>query len=264
MDEMKKSLSPPLLSILIAAGAWPQGHQPMPPDAQPAFEAASIKPTPPDAQRTFISMGRGDSNLFSSSNHSVKQLIAFAYLLHSSQVIGGPPWAENDRYDIMGKPDAPGLPNIAQFQGMVRRLLTDRFGLTFHRERKNLAVYAMTIAKGSAKILKSENSSMYPVFGTNGPPGALAIRNMSMTSFAEYAQSRFLDKPVVDETGLDGRYDFQLHWQPGLAADVPPSDAEPLPDIFIAFQQQLGLKLQATRAAANTLVIDKVEKPTAN
>jgi uncharacterized protein (TIGR03435 family) len=259
-----KSLFPPLLAILTISGAWPQSHQPMPSDAQPAFEVATIKPTPPDAQRSFISMGRGGSNLFSSSNHSVKQLIAFAYLLHSSQVIGGPAWAENDRYDIMGKPDAPGLPNIAQFQGMVRRLLTDRFGLTFHRDKKNLAVYMMIIAKGGAKILKSENSSMYPVFGTNGPPGALAIRNMSMTSFAEYVQSRFLDKPVMDQTGLDGRYDFQLHWQPGLAADVPPSDAEPLPDIFAAFQHQLGLQLQATRAAADTLVIDKVEEPGAN
>ncbi len=237
----------------------------MPPDAQPAFEVATIKSSSPDAQRSFISMGRGDSNLFSSSNHTVKQLIAFAYLLHSSQVIGGPAWAENDRYDIMGKPDAQGLPNIAQFQGMVRKLLNDRFGLTFHREKKILAVYTMTIAKGGGKIPKSENSSIYPVFwGANGPPGALAIRNMSMTSFAEYVQSRFLDKPVIDQTGLDGRYDFQLHWQPGLSADLPPSDVEPLPDIFTAFQQQLGLKLQATRAAADTLVIDKVEKPAAN
>jgi uncharacterized protein (TIGR03435 family) len=236
----------------------------MPPDAQPAFEVATIKPAPPDAQRRFISMGRGDSNLFSSSNHSVKQLIVFAYSLHPNQVVGGPAWAENDRYDVTGKPDAPGLPNIAQFQGMMRKLLTDRFGLTFHRERKELAVYAITIAKGGAKIPKSENSSMYPVFGTSGPPGALVVRNMSMTSFAQYVQSRFLDKPVVDQTGLDGRYDFQLNWQPGLMADVPPSDADPLPDIFTAFQQQLGLKLQAIRAAADTLVIDKVEKPGAN
>ena len=68
----------------------------------------------------------------------------------------------------------------------------------------------------------------------------------------------------MDQTALEGRYDFQLHWQPGFTADIPPSDAEPLPDIFTAFQQQLGLKLQATRAAADTLVIDKVEKPTAN
>jgi uncharacterized protein (TIGR03435 family) len=259
-----KSLFLPLLAILTASGAWPQSREPMPPDAQPAFEVATIKPTPADAQRSFISMGRGDSNLFSSSNHSVKQLIAFAYMLHSSQVVGGPAWAENDRFDIMGRLDAPGLPNIAQFQGMVRKLLTDRFGLTFHRDKKNLAVYALTVDKGGAKIIKSENSSMYPVFGVSGPPGALAIRNMSMTGFAEYVQSRFLDKPVVDQTGIDGRYDFQLHWQPRLATDVPPSDAEPLPDIFIAFQQQLGLKLQATRAPADTLVIDKVEKPGAN
>ena len=62
-----------------------------------------------------------------------------------------------------------------------------------------------------------------------------------------------------------GRYDFQLHWQPDLAAGVPTTpDAEPLPDIFTAFQQQLGLRLQATRAVADTLVIDKVERPTAN
>ena len=209
-------------------------------------------------------MGRGGSNLFSSSNHTVKNLINFSYRLHLDQVVGGPPWAGIDRYDVTGKPDTPGLPNIVQFQDMVQKLLADRFGLTFHREKRELAVYTLTIVKGGPKLPKSENSSMHPVFGTSGPPGALAIRNMTMTSFAEYVQSRFLDRPVVDQTGLDGRYDFQLHWQPSLTTEAPSSDAEPLPDIFTAFQQQLGLKLQATRAPADVLVIDKVEKPTAN
>jgi hypothetical protein len=74
-----KYFVPPILAILITSGAWPsQSHQPMPPDAQPAFEVATI------------SMGRGGGNLFSSSNHSVKDLIAFAYLLHPNQIVGGP------------------------------------------------------------------------------------------------------------------------------------------------------------------------------
>jgi uncharacterized protein (TIGR03435 family) len=227
-------------------------------DAQPAFEVAAIKPTPPGVERSFISMGRGGGNLFSSSSHSLKDLIVFAYLLHRNQIIGGPAWAENERYDVTGKPDTLGLPNVAQFQAMVRSLLTDRFGLTFHREKKELAVYTITIVNSEAKMAKSENSAMLPVFGSNGP-GVLAIRNMTMTSFAEYIRSRFLDRPVVDQTGLNGRYDFQLHWEPDLAAGVPAaSDVEPLPDIFTAFQQQLGLRLRATRAAAGMLVIDKV------
>jgi uncharacterized protein (TIGR03435 family) len=259
-----KCLFRPMLAILITFCAWSQNRQPMPPDAQPAFDVATIKPTAPDAQKHFISMGRGGSNLFSSSGQSVKQLIAFSYAVHPNQVVGGPAWADNDRYDVTGKPDAPGLPSIAQFQGMVRKLLTNRFGLTFHREKKEVAVYAITIANGGAKIPKSDNSSMYPVFVNGGPPGALVVRNMSMTSFAEYVQARYLDKPVVDQTGLDGRYDFQLHWQPALTADTPQSDADTLPDIFAAFRQQLGLKLQATRAPADTLVIDKVEKPGSN
>lgn len=262
-----KNVLVPLVAISLTAGGWSsQSHQPMPPDAQPAFEVVSIKPTPSDAQGSSISMGRGGGNLFASTNHSVKDLIAFAYLLHPKQVIGGPAWAQDERYDVTGKPDTAGLPNVAQFQAMVRKLLTSHFGLAFHREKKELSVYTITIAKGGAKepkAPKSRNSGTLPVFGSNSP-GVLTIQNMTMTSFAEYVQSRFLDKPVVDRTGLEGRYDFQLRWQPDLAAAVPAPDAEPLPDIFTAFQQQLGLRLGAAKAPADTLVIDRLDRPAAN
>ena len=165
-----KYFVPPILAILITSGAWPsQNHQPMPPDAQPAFEVATIRPSRPDVQKSFISMGRGGGNLFSSSNHSVKDLIAFAYLLHPNQIVGGPAWAENERYDVTGKPDTPGLPNVAQFQVMMRSLLTDRFGLTFHRRKKELAVYTITTVDSGAKMPKSDNSAMLPFLGATAP-----------------------------------------------------------------------------------------------
>jgi uncharacterized protein (TIGR03435 family) len=155
---------------------------------------------------------------------------------------------------------------------MVQKLLTDRFKLTFHREKKELAVYAITVAKGGPKLTKSEGDP-------NGLPGLffrglgnLPAINATMTDFAGVMQGAVLDRPVVDQSGLTGRWDFTLTWTPdefqfgGAAARMPPpanNGAAP-PDLFTAFQEQLGLKLESTKAPAEVLVIDSVSKPSEN
>jgi uncharacterized protein (TIGR03435 family) len=260
-----------------AETAWTIPEPPPPPkmmpaDAKPVFDVSTIKPSKPDARGTSILVGRGGSNLFTTTNTTLKDLITFAYGLHARQVSGGPAWIENERYDLTGKPDQAGVPNVSQLQAMVQKLLTERFGLTFHREKKELSVYAITVAKSGLKLNKTENSTgNLPGFGGRGP-GSIAVRNSNMADFAGFLQGRILDRPVVDQTALTDRYDFTLKWTPDTAQPPAPgqpappavTDADAPPDLFAAFQQQLGLKLESTKAPVDVMVIDKVEKPSEN
>jgi uncharacterized protein (TIGR03435 family) len=243
----------------------------MPADATPEFEVATIKPSTPDERTSFL-VNR--SGMLNATNTSVSDLIKFAYDVHSKQ-IKGPAWIGSEKYAITGKPDVEGTPSIKQLKLMVQKLLADRFHITVHREKKELAVYAIGVGKTGPKIEKNDsNPNGLPGFG--GGPRGLRVMNATMREFAEFLQSRILDQPVVDQTGLgSARYNLILKWtpdgsqpQPGGAAapgtPPPADDADAPPDLFTAFQQELGLKLESTKAPVDVLVIDRVEKPTAN
>lgn len=267
--------SPLNLARATPETAWVIPEPPPPPklmaaDANPSFEVATIKPSNPDTPGSSILVGRGGGNLFTTTNTSVNDLITFAYGLHARQVTG-PTWIDSDKFDVTGKPDQAGIPNVTQLRTMVQKLLTDRFQLTFHREKKELSVYAITVAKSGPKIDKTQATGNLPGFGGRGP-GSIAVRNATMAEFAEFLQSRIVDRPAVDQTGLSERYDFQLKWTPdsaraaalGSGAPPAPSGPDDPPDLFAAFQQQLGLKLESTKAPVDVLVIDKVQKPSEN
>jgi uncharacterized protein (TIGR03435 family) len=273
---------PLTLARASAETAWaiPEPPPPpklMPPDAKPEFEVATIKPSRPEAQGSSILVGRGGQNLFTTTNTTLRDLITFAYGLHARQITGGPGWVESERYDISAKPDQPGIPNVPQLKNMVQKLLAERFQLAFHREKKELSAYAITTAKTGPKISKTQGAGSLPGFGGRGP-GAVAVRNSTMGEFADFLQSRVVDRPVVDETGLTDRYDFQLRWTPdgsppagagagANAAPVAPAAADTAdtpPDLFAAVQQQLGLKLESTKAPVEVMVIDRVQKPSDN
>jgi uncharacterized protein (TIGR03435 family) len=244
----------------------------MPADAKPTFEVATIKPSRPDAQGKSILVGRGGTNLFTTTNTTLHDLIVFAYGVHARQVSGGPGWLENDRYDLTGKPDLPGSPSVTQLKDMVQKLLVERFQLTFHNEKKELSAYAISLGKTGATMSKSEaNRGILPGFSGRGP-GNIAVRNSTMLDFAAFLQSRILDRPVVDKTGLTDRFDFSLRWTPDQAPGAagpnasppPPDNADAPPDLFTAFQQQLGLKLESTKAPVDVMVIDRAMKPSDN
>jgi uncharacterized protein (TIGR03435 family) len=247
----------------------------MPADAKPEFEVATIKPSAPESQGTSILVGRGGQNLFTTTNTTLKDLITFAYGLHARQITGGAAWVDSDRYDLSAKPDQAGIPSVNQLKNMVQKLLAERFQLTFHMEKKELSAYAITTAKTGPKISKTQATGNLPGFGGRGP-GAVAVRNATMAEFADFLQSRVVDRPVVDQSGLTDRYDFQLRWTPdgpppaaaganaGPAAPPPADTAETPPDLFAAVQQQLGLKLESTKAPVDVMVIDKVAKPSEN
>ena len=240
----------------------------MDPKLVPGYEVATIKPSNPDSQgRGFTLQGRH----LVARNFTVEGLITLAYNLHSKQVAGGPEWITTDHYDLDVLPDHEGLPSLEQARGIVRKLLTDRFGLKFHEDTKELSVYLLTVAKTGPKLTRSGSDPNSPP-GLGGPPGRMNVRNATMDEFAQVMQST-LDRPVVNQTGLTGRYDFQLRWTPDesqYGGRIPPQGtdgsaaADAPPPLFTAIQEQIGLKLEATKAPAKVMVIDQVEKPSAN
>lgn len=255
--------------------AWAIPEPPPPPrvmeaTADPAFEVSTIKPAKPEGRFSLL---LNQSGMLNTTATSLNDLIKFAYGMHPKQIVGGPSWTESERYDVTGKPDTPGIPNVPQLASMLQKLLKDRFQLKFHREKKELSVYAITVTAKGATITKADPSPLaVPGFAGGGQRG-MNVRNSTIAEFAGILQANVLDRPVVDQTGFGlTRYNFILKWTPDgqqLAAagapNAPPApDADAPPDIFTAFQQQLGLKLESTKAAVDVIVIDSVEKPSDN
>ncbi len=255
--------------------AWAIPEPPAPPrpmaaNANPAFEVATIKPSRPDQP----GMGfRVQGRRFSTINTTVGDLIAFAYGVQSRQITEGPAWLTSDKFDLSAQPDGEGQPNDSQWKLMVQKLLADRFKLSFHRDKKELSVYALSVAKGGHKLTPSAGDpNGLPGLGFGGL-GRFMARNATMADFARTMQSTAMDRPVVDQTGISGRYDFTLNWTPDEfqfpalrgpnAPPLPPSVTD-APDLFSAIQQQLGLKLDSTKGPVEVIVIDRVEKPSEN
>jgi uncharacterized protein (TIGR03435 family) len=156
---------------------------------------------------------------------------------------------------------------------MIKKLLAERFQLKFHIEKKELSVFLITVAKGGPKLTRNDSDPKgLPGLGI-GAMGNLRVRNGNMGDFAQMLQARVLDRPVINQTNLEGRYDFTMQWTPdetqfgGQGARAQAQAAEggqQNPDLFTAMQQQLGLKIEATKAPADVFVIDRVEKPSGN
>jgi uncharacterized protein (TIGR03435 family) len=255
--------------IIVAGGMFAQS-----PAARPAFDAfevATIKPTPPDYQGgRFIAMQ--SAHLFGAKNYTLKALVGAAYNLTPRAVSGGPSSIDSDRYDIVAKTPNEIRPDLDEQMSMLRKLLADRFKLTFHRERKELSVYALAVARKGPKLKQStEPPDAPPALVNRIFPGRVLLpaRNATMAQLASMMQRAVLDRPVLDKTGLSGKYDFDLEWTPGetqFGGQGPPGAPEiPLkPDLFAALQQQLGLRLEAAKGPVEVLVIDRVERPSEN
>lgn len=254
--------------------------EPLPPpkmmdsSARPQFEVATIKPSNPSQPGWGINVDR--SGVFHTRNTTLNDLMKFAYDVHPKQVIGAPAWADSDKFDLQAKPDKPGMPSVNQMKIMMQKLLEDRFSLAYHKEKRELSTYAITVAKGGLKIKKEENITV-PVPGYGGLPqrGFNAART-TIAEFASVLQAQFMDMPVIDQTGLgDVRYTFIVKFTPDPTmhpfGGAPPPEAQAAapdpdapPDLFSAMEQQLGLRMQKTKAPVDVMVIDKIEKPSEN
>jgi uncharacterized protein (TIGR03435 family) len=204
---------------------------------------------------------------------TLRDLVIFAWRVNDFQVTGGPGWVDSDRYNIDAKTEGPpsfGQDYVSLQYRRLQTLLSDRFNLTIHRETKELPVYELTLAKGGPKLQTPNCLQREPGDFTIAPGrycglvgGSMASGRLqaSGTTMANLARSlsHMLGRMVVDRTGITGEFDLRLTFAPDQ-----PDVADPGPDIFIAMQEQLGLKLESTKGPVEFLVIDHVEKPDAN
>jgi uncharacterized protein (TIGR03435 family) len=233
---------------------------PMAADANPAFEVATIKPTRPDEHGPrYNFLGRR----FSVIHASLSDLLKFSYGLQQSQIAKAQDWVNSESYDISAEPDGEGEPSIKQWESMVKRLMADRFQLKFHFEKREQAVYVLTVARTGPKLTRSESDRSASGGMGFGPPGNFGATNATMADIAEALGQGVLNRPVEDQTGLAGRFNLRLTWTPDWLATAT-ENPNPLPDFFTAIQEQLGLKLVSTKAPVDVLVIDHIERPSAN
>ncbi len=254
----------------------------------PSFEVASIKPNKTNEPQTVPQMQAGGRVTL--INRTLRYLVQFAYSslesqLHAFQVVGGPEWADTDRFDVVAKMEGspapvPATANLGRV--MMRALLEERFGLKVRTESRELPVYALVVARRDGRLgpglKRRPESDCAGNVPRQGPPdpngttplcgflsggalggqGKLTYRGVSISQLARPgALTR--DRLVIDRTALSGLFDIDLTWAVEAAAGDPSTDA---PSVFTAVQEQLGLKLEPAKAPVDVLVIDRAEKPT--
>jgi uncharacterized protein (TIGR03435 family) len=251
------------LTCVLAAQAQDIATPPLKPmarDADPAFEVAAIKPSDPnDRNQGFRLKGRR----ISIEAETMTGLICFAYSIHKTQIVNAPQWFEDQPWDIAGVPDLDGAPNWKQYRRMLQKLLATRYGLVMHHDKRELSVYAITVTKGGPRLerSKSDPDALSDQSGHGeGHAQYMKFTNDSMADFAE-TMELMVDRPVVDQTNLSGRYDFSLLWTPDVIRDAQTDAA---PGLFTAVQEQLGLKLAAMHLPTDVLVIEAATRPTQN
>ena len=267
---------PLLLERATPETAWtiptpPPRLPPMAADADPSFEVATVKPSQPDKPGKAF---RVQGSHFSTFNTTLTDLMTFAYGVQQKQIINAPEWMDKDKWDIEAQPDVPGAPNDRQVKSMVKKLLADRFQLKITNDRKEMPAYVLTVSKSGNKMTKNDSGGALPgLFFTSISPVRLTVQNATMTDFCGLLQSAVLDRPVVDQTSLDGKWNFLLKWTAddsqfsGMGIKPPPATdaaADAPPPLYTAIEEQLGLKLEAGKANVPVLLVVSVEKPSAN
>ena len=225
----------------VAAGQAPSTA------VHPEFEVVSVKPAPPPLNG-ISSRESVDKGLLTYTNFTLRRLVSNAYGVTEGQ-IEGPAWIAENLYHIQARLPAGAAPS--DVPAMLQAMLADRFKLVIERVQKNIPVYALVIAKGGHK--------MKPVLdgGSSYGGGVRRIdgRGTTMATLAKLLSSRATDRPVLDLTGLAGKFAFTLQWAPD------PED----PSVYAAIQEQLGLKLEPRRMVTEVISVTHAERiPTEN
>ena len=235
------------------------------------FDAASIKPLKEPRNVTYF---RNNPGRFLISNYTVSGMILFAYQTDQQQLTSLPDWAFRERFDINAtfEPEA-GLSKSQDFEHALERLqslLRTRFNLQFHREVKLLPAYVLSVDKSGSKLKPSASSEEGSL--TSGADGHFVCQARDLDDLADFL-FRFLRRRVVNETGLQGLYDFRLDFQIEQGLDAAPEPAstaqstgasQALPTLTSALRSQLGLKLISKPRPLEVFVIDHIERPTPN
>jgi uncharacterized protein (TIGR03435 family) len=259
----------------------------------PSFEVASIKLNRSGELNGGMSTPRGRLTAW---NARIRNYVAFAYHVQTFQVTGGPGWVDSDKYNIEAKEDEavtekieklPYQQRMDQLRLMVQSLLAERFQIKVSHQTREGPAYALVVTKDGPKFQGQKPGEQYPngIAGPNGVPmgshamglgpGGLRGQGISMAQLVG-ALSGQVSRRVLDQTGLKGVYNISLHWTPdpganpmatgrGISgADAAPPPDSPGPSIFAAIQEQLGLKLEPTKAPVEIIVIDHIERPSEN
>ncbi len=225
-----------------------------------SFAVVSIRPSAGEVQFEHDGNTRTDPGYLRMRDVTVATCIKWAYTVQDSQ-ISGPEWLQSEHFDIVAKADEPV--GNERMKLMMRTLLADRFGLAFHRQGKTLRSYVMTVAKRGDKLHESATDT--PPFRENSAIGTV-VRGTTMKDFADFMAGP-LQAPVVDMTGLKARYDFVLDF----TAYLPPGEhvmkvefEDTTGIIIAAMRGELGLNLESKKENVEVIVVDRVEKPSAN
>jgi len=239
----------PLVLLLAAGSICAQSSDP-----RPAYEAASVKLNNSGSTSTSSNGSKGQIVFTNSPLH---RLVERAYDVKPYQVIG-PEWMDNIRFDISAKYPPDTKP--ADRATMLRTLLEDRFKLAAHRETREMAGYVLVVAKGGCKLKPVEPGGS----STNTNGGLITTLSAKKASMEQLAAivSRELGEVVIDRTGLDGVYDFELRWtkDDSKSATTDSGPSEPLPTLPVALQDALGLRLQAQKVPVEVIVVDHLER----
>lgn len=234
-----------------------------------AFEVATVKPVDVDAKagRYFKMNG---PHRWVATNFTLEALIALGYDLNPRTISGGPGWMRTQKFVIDAVVPGEVQPNRAEQMRMLRALLVERFGLKFHREDKEFAIYELTVAKGGPKLQAAAKPDDTPqIIGVVYPDHMeVPAKSVSMDDFVAMLQRATLDKPTVNKTGLTGKYDFNLRFaqdESQYGGEVPRApDSAQDPPLFTAVQEQLGLKLTPTHGLVSAMVVDAAVRPEAD
>jgi uncharacterized protein (TIGR03435 family) len=252
-----------------------------------AFDVVSIKPYAKDAHMIRVMMPPDGISI---QGMPMLMILREAFGVTNGQLLGEPDWASAERFEVEAKVTPEDAPRLKQMSNddrwaMLLPALEDRCKLKFHHETREMTVYSLVIAKGGPKMPPAQTQASAPPMpapggGPPAPPPLPAgfqpgeiffMSRTGTTSSLARMLSRTLGNPVIDKTGLTGKYDCSLHFAPdeNVRANMPPPPGGPPPEsdgpsIFTALQEQLGLKLEAQKQQADVVVIEHMEQPTEN
>ena len=217
------------------------------------FEVASIRRSQSGSLNTQIDNSDGK---FTVTNGSLKTLIRNAYDLQSFQFAGGPSWLDTEMYNIVATTGTGDKIPPDQLKVLLKNLLADRFQLKVHWETRQTNIYALIIAKNGPIFKEDSDPAKEPGINTSkgAHQGRMIGTNEPLSILASNVGNQ-LGRIVLDKTGLQGKYDWTLVWDPDPAPDSTN------PSIFTALQEQLGLKLDPQKGPMETLVIDNADHP---
>jgi uncharacterized protein (TIGR03435 family) len=230
------------------------------------YDVATFKPHAESGMGMSTSIGSMPNGRFFAKGYTLKRLVCGAYDKLDFQCLSGPKWFDSDEFDIEAKPDDAISEQLVKLswqerakvgKRMMQALFADRLQLKVHHETRELPTFALVLAKGGSKMAEAKTDGGFST--SSGRTETIQTDGISMESLVEQL-SQQLGHSVVDQTGLKGFYAFKLKYANDLDANADSS----VPSIYTALQEQLGLRLVPTKAPVDVIVIDHVERPSAN